>query len=77
MIGVILLFTQPPAFELLSNDSLGIIGVVTLLSMSYLGVTQIRDNLFPPIPPQKREAVTEASPSSVSLPISGRADSSK
>ena len=55
-IGVILLFTSPPAFELLSHESLGLIGVVTLLSTLYLGVTQIRANLFPPAPPSREPA---------------------
>ncbi len=76
VIGVILLFTRPPAFHLLSNDSLGIIGLVTLISMLYLGVTQIRDSLFPATPPQKREDLSSAQASKVSLPAGEQSDSS-
>ena len=51
-VGVILLFTKPPAFELLSQESLPIIGLVTLIATTYLGVTQVISNLFPDKPPQ-------------------------
>lgn len=54
VVGAILLLTSPPAFELLSHESLGLIGVVTLLSTLYLGVTQIRANLFPLAPPTRQ-----------------------
>jgi hypothetical protein len=65
-IGVILLFTNPPAFDLLSHESLGLIGVVTLLSTLYLGVTQIRANLFPPAPPSREP---ESNPSKESSTV--------
>jgi hypothetical protein len=70
-IGVTLLFTSPPAFELLSHESLGLIGVVTLLSTLYLGVTQIRANLLPPIPPP-RQPVPAPPQESATVPLPAR-----
>ncbi len=67
-VGVILLFTNPPAFELLSHESLGLIGVVTLLSTLYLGVTQIRANLFPSAPPSRQPVSPSPETSTVALP---------
>lgn len=69
VIGAILLLTSPPAIELLSHESLGLIGVVTLLSTLYLGGTLIRANLFPETPPSRKPARNPLEEgSTVSLP---------